>query len=142
MHLIYIRFALIVSTICIQTEPSLDTLLPLFSLILQSTFLQLSQGLLNNLSQQRENLFYPTYRTESDQPLPVVFDTVWLVFTVCTIDSSTYNVRRVSIYSFLVSPQKHMLWILIRSILVRHFNEYPHHMFLWRTYALSYQQVI
>ena len=30
---------------------------------------------------------------------------------------------------FLISPQKHMLWVLIRSASA---NEYPRRMFLWR----------
>ena len=41
---------------------------------------------------------------------------------------------------FLISPQKHMLWVLIRSIMLRRLSwvpttychEYPQHMFSWR----------
>ena len=35
---------------------------------------------------------------------------------------------------FLISPRKHMLWVLIRSASARRgaSNEYPQHMFSWR----------
>ena len=33
---------------------------------------------------------------------------------------------------FLISPQKHMLWVLIRSTSASASKEYPQHMFLWR----------
>ena len=48
------------------------------------------------------------------------------------INLSAENAQRVvkvkleSIYIFLISPQKHRLWVLIRSA------SYPQHMFLWR----------
>ena len=32
----------------------------------------------------------------------------------------------------LISPRKHMLWVLIRNTSSRHFNEYPQHIFSWR----------
>ena len=33
---------------------------------------------------------------------------------------------------FLISPWKHMLWVLIRNTSPRHFWWVPHYMFLWR----------
>ena len=43
---------------------------------------------------------------------------------IISLDKNGYQVN-----IFLISPQKHMLWVLIKRAKP---NEYPQHMFLWR----------